>query len=789
MGDPITATHGLLLLSLARPTTTSSQPIYKSPCPASRSCLQIPLQSRSNPVLEPLSPMLLPRGVVAAAVAAVLLQAAQPVSAGLFDVDFDLNPAPGAENALRDRSRLPAQICAIIAAYIGCVVIVGVALLTYGRKMRRSINEKIDMVKVNEANGFEMTPVSPSMSMRRWWPRSPSKLSHAFQRSRSSLNQISSLPTSPISPGEESMASFDKTFLRDQQEARQREMDRLYAAVMEHDERKNSVRVSHAEEHDLEQPREDVMLPAPPTYLSPQQKMDRRPPPLNTNAAAALQSRPVHHHQPPPPPSPLSPVRAIYPPESPMAAARRAPYNAPSHYYSNSYNSATSNTAPAPAAPPPPASPRSFMSRARTPSTSSTGTKSKSKKRRSIRNLRISSPMARFSGHGGDNGHDDDDLEARTPLSPRFYNPGPPPQPPYTPADAQMTPGAATTTTSTAPTTPSTADAFRYEFDASLQSQSHPYPYPPPAPLPLPRPAPQRAVSGASAYAGARASSGSLGLPPSPSPASANAPPLPPSPASTPGPHSHGHTHIAFLASPPPARPGLGAGSRSASARSGSINTATAPSPASTTAAAAAGAHTTTTNTLPLRAMAGPLSPSLPSPTTKTTVLSTRSRDPRLAHLRTPGTAGPATPYSPYMPFSPVTPVTPHLVTREERRERRKREKRGVGVAEEGEESLGLGVWVLIIKMSDSEWLAAGCWLLAAMHVYSSYIHPCLVPSAMVVIPMSTFPPIDRMHRYLPIASSVPVSVFILTHTAHQARTSTPRRKAKATPRQIPRPN
>ena len=71
-----------------------------------------------------------------------------------------------------------------------------------------------------------------------------------------------------------------------------------------------------------------------------------------------------------------------------------------------------------------------------------------------LKNLRISSPMK----YPADQGSDD---EARTPLSPRFYNPGAPPSPP---------------TQQNSPTTPGELDA--YEQLDQVQ--------------PLPRPAPQR---------------------------------------------------------------------------------------------------------------------------------------------------------------------------------------------------------------------------------------------------------------------------------------------------------
>ncbi|KAK7515302.1 uncharacterized protein IWZ02DRAFT_383203 [Phyllosticta citriasiana] len=329
---------------------------------------------------------------------------------GAFDVDFSKNPAPAAKDSLDDRSRLPAQVCGIIGAYLAFVFLVGVSLLTFGRKMRRAVHERIDVVKANQANGFELSPMSPGSTTRsRWWaPQSPSRLKQAFKRNPATTNP-ESVPTSPLS-ATESMASFDQHFLRNQQERRQREMEMLYAAVMEHDEerRKQKVRESAEELGDEDSirkaTREAVTSPAR----------------LNTNSL-----------YPPSPasPSPQSPVRAIH-----SSGGSRRQYSGPPPTLREGQGFGTQQEDPQSL------SPRGFFSRARTPSYGS----SESKPRRSIRNLRISSPIPRFSAA-------ERDEEARTPLSPRHYNPMPPPEPP-----------SATTTVDT-PTTAESLGPFRYD--------------------------------------------------------------------------------------------------------------------------------------------------------------------------------------------------------------------------------------------------------------------------------------------------------------------------------------
>jgi hypothetical protein len=137
------------------------------------------------------------------------------------------------------------------------------------------------------------------------------------------------------------------------------------------------------------------------------------------------------HTNPASPTSPKSPVHAIYPPDY---------HNPPP-------------TAPLPRSNNPPASPRSILTKKSR--TSSIGSAS-SRTRLGLRSLRISAPLQKYPGEPL---HD----EARTPLSPRFYNPPAPPSPPQ-----DLT-----------PTSPE--GDYNYEVLDKVQ--------------PLPRPAPQRSGS------------------------------------------------------------------------------------------------------------------------------------------------------------------------------------------------------------------------------------------------------------------------------------------------------
>ncbi|KAJ9657180.1 hypothetical protein H2201_008261 [Coniosporium apollinis] len=344
---------------------------------------------------------------------------------GFWDIEIDNGPAPSPEdgpplsaNASRDKSLLPAQICGILGGYIITILFIGACLLIFGRRLRKQAllaaqgAIEVEMVKPT-GKGFD--PISPASTARTWLP-SPSKLKHTFRKSATSLTD------NPKSPGGISVASFDSRVIESDKEKRQQEMERLYAAVAAHDSAQSKV-VYSAETEEI---RPASGGSSPPSGTSPPKKPGRRLPQLQTALNAA------HLDVPGSPASPRSPIRTIYPPDYPMAVRPQQ-------------SSVTQ-----------PSSPRSILTRKdRTPSMGSAS----SKTRRGLRNLRISAPLDRYPA--------DDDDEAKTPLSPRFYNPGPPPSPPN----------------ASAPTTPGTVDGLDDHYEGLDKPQ------------PLPRPAPQRSNS------------------------------------------------------------------------------------------------------------------------------------------------------------------------------------------------------------------------------------------------------------------------------------------------------
>ena len=315
-----------------------------------------------------------------------LLLAAARAAASPSPYDFKDNyndPAPSAEDgppasfhATRDKQRLPYEICGLVGGYVFTVLIWGVLLLTVGRKMRRKALEPPPMLEFEQ----ELKPIRPAMET----PISPSSMRSAtswvrkFKRGGESLSG-----STPVSPVVQSPMSFDQKVIDADKQRAQDDMERLYAAVMDHDAKKHSRQVSQA----------TVEEPLPPPTLRHER---RRPSAISTTQRAPTDS------------SPTSPIKAIYPPDYSNSMAAPLPHSRNSSLRAEH----------------PPPSPRSILSK---PTRLSSANRQEKTARFNLKNLRISSPIQSYGGAAPDD-------EARTPLSPRFYpDPGAPPSPPTQP--------------------------------------------------------------------------------------------------------------------------------------------------------------------------------------------------------------------------------------------------------------------------------------------------------------------------------------------------------------------
>lgn len=559
---------------------------------------------------------------------------------GFWAVDIDNYPAlppecgpPISFHADRNTAHLPVQIVSIVASYLVCTVAIGISILTIRKKRKQSLGPKSVELKLvlKDEKRFEPSIGSPASSLYSWM-RNP------LRKRQPGSSDAGSPPAR--SPGIDSVASFDPMVLDHDRLSRQAEMERLYAAVMAHDEARRS-EISQVSQH---LPRASI---------------------ASTVASKVTDKRLARLTQIETPRSPVSPIRAIYPPDhelpggmaiplSPTSPIRAmlpelptprkvsAPVSAPLSPISPTSPRVMLPNDMYPASPPPgtrrmrfpgqpntaplspplmfspsvilspglgPASPVATRTQLpndmypasptiadmppidKTPSTSSKGSKESkgSKGRKMLRNMRINTSVR----------PNDDDAELRAPLSATYQE------------EQQQQ--------AREPPTPPSAESLNDASDPT-RIQASP-PRRPPA----------------------------LRIPTNSSQTSLQAPPLPPPPMQP-------------LPQPP----------KSAMSAMSSQSGGSKP--------------------LPLR-VAFP-DEDIKSPVTRTTVLQPRrdniGRGPRTA--RTPMTGVPQTPYTPYMPYTPVTPITPHLITRQERKQQKRME--GKTLLDESD----------MVKEEDEDW-------------------------------------------------------------------------------------
>ncbi|KAF6221441.1 hypothetical protein HO133_002297 [Letharia lupina] len=234
-------------------------------------------------------------------------------------------PPPGKgppldDHSLRDLSYLPAQIASIIGAYVLSVLIIGSAILFVGRRLRRATQaspgtlsmEMMKPVKHDVSKAFDPSPVSPSnnnlygpspnstIDMKNNWP-SPQNKNARNSDGWGSIAKGHRKQPSVVS----SVVTFDESVIEDDKERNQKEMERLYAAVMEHDETK-STSVSHLPDEQRPQsppelqhlrstqqpleppPRSDTVSPARIATKSP--RASSRPKPLSFHSRNSSRS-------------------------------------------------------------------------------------------------------------------------------------------------------------------------------------------------------------------------------------------------------------------------------------------------------------------------------------------------------------------------------------------------------------------------------------------------------------------------------------------------------------------
>lgn len=255
----------------------------------------------------------------------ILFAAATPLPGSIWHASIDRAPAPapadgppGSANAIRDKKYLPAQVAAIVGSYVLFVICIGTAVLLVGRRLRRGAQasprtlamEMMKPVKPDVPKAFDPSPLTPTsrfpfgnspsstLDTRDMWP-SPQKsdLGYLFQNNKGHHKQASM---------QSSVITFDESVIEDDKAKNQQEMERLYAAVMEHDEQKSSTTLNKIPEQQQHPPEfqhlrsnsaaQQPSLPAPNDTRSPgllistSPRKHTRPSPIATSTRASSRS-------------------------------------------------------------------------------------------------------------------------------------------------------------------------------------------------------------------------------------------------------------------------------------------------------------------------------------------------------------------------------------------------------------------------------------------------------------------------------------------------------------------
>lgn len=231
-------------------------------------------------------------------------------------------PPPGqgpplTDSSLRDISYLPAQIASIIGAYVLSVLVIGSAILFVGRRLRRAAQaspatlamEMMKPVKPDVAKAFDPSPVSPSnndlygpspnstIDMKNNWP-SPNKST----RDSSGWGSIAGKGHRKPASIQSSVVTFDESVIEDDKERNQQEMERLYAAVMEHDEKRSTSAINNADGNQRQNPPElqHLRTAQQQQLSSPPPRSEAKSPPrsLAKSSHASSKPTPISIHSP-----------------------------------------------------------------------------------------------------------------------------------------------------------------------------------------------------------------------------------------------------------------------------------------------------------------------------------------------------------------------------------------------------------------------------------------------------------------------------------------------------------
>jgi hypothetical protein len=555
---------------------------------------------------------------------------------GFWDIDIDNYPAlppecgaPISIHADRNPAHLPVQIVGLLASYVACTIAVGISILSIRKKRKQRLGPKSVELKLvlSGEKQFDPSIGSPNSSIYSWM-RNP------LRKKQNAGSETASPPAR--SPGIDSVASFDQKVLDQDRLSRQAEMDRLYAAVMAHDEARRSQLSQTTQQQ--------------PTRASAISTVSKMPDKRLTRVTQYDEPR-----------SPVSPVRAIYPPDHEFPSGMAVPLSPTSPIRATVPDFPVTVSTPMPGPSPPlspitPTTPRVQLPNDMYPASPPPGTR------------RMKFPGQPSPGL----------------VSPdRMFTPATIiPSGPKTPLPDEMYPASPTipeiyqniAATTNAPSTSSSKGSKESKGRKMLRNIRINTSV---------RPDEEERAPLSATFQQEQQQQQER----------ANEPPTPPTAGTMNESDESAESSVLprnELGSSPPRRPPA---LRIPSANQSQVSLQVPPPGGLPQAPKSAMSNTSGgSKPLPLR-VAFP-EEGMKSPTMRTTVLQPRKdnigRGPRTA--RTPMTGVPQTPYTPYMPYTPVTPITPHLVTRRERKEQKKME--GKTLLDESD----------LVKEEDEDW-------------------------------------------------------------------------------------
>lgn len=256
----------------------------------------------------------------------VLISSSVAIPTSIWHVSIFQGPVPAPEDgpplsasALRDSSYIPLQVGSIVGAYLLFVIATGIALVLVGRRLRRAAQASprtlaMEMLKPGQhhtSQAFDPSPISPAIDN----PYGPSPISTVDMKS-STWPSPEKTKSNAIWPSfgnrhnkqasmQSSVVTFDDNVIEDDKARNQQEMDRLYAAVMEHEEHQSSSRVDLAgsqsppelqhlrsgpatQQSSSQPPRSDTESPARTVTASPRKQP--RPSPITTQSRLSSRS-------------------------------------------------------------------------------------------------------------------------------------------------------------------------------------------------------------------------------------------------------------------------------------------------------------------------------------------------------------------------------------------------------------------------------------------------------------------------------------------------------------------